>query len=147
ALLARDLADQTMVSQALAPVPPGESKSGENEPAPKKDPPRAETKASSKIQSADASSHALGSQREDLEPLTESEQRTLRRTQLLKPKAEAELERFEKAEASGEAKQSSGQTPGKSDSTDAGDAKSKPVDPKEVKADYKKAIELAPKAV
>jgi hypothetical protein len=147
ALLARDLADQTMVTQALAPAPPGESKSGEDEKARKKVPPQAETKPSVKAQSASTGSHVLGSQREDLEPLTESEQRTLRRTQLLKPKAEAELERLETAEASGAPKQSPGQTPGKTDPPDAGDAKSKPVDPKEVKAGYKKAIELAPKAV
>jgi Ca-activated chloride channel homolog len=147
ALLARDLADQTKISQFLAPGPPGDSKLGKDEPTRNSDPHRNETESSSKTQSAGAGSPALGSEREDLGPLTDLQQRTLRRTQMLKLKAEAELERLEKTQSSGDKHQTPKPSPGKNDPPNAEAAKSKPADPKETKAGYQKAIELTPKAV
>ena len=81
----------------------------------------------------------------DLEPLTELEQRTLRRTQLLKLKAEAELLRLEKNPPTNPEKKTHEPSPAPNGPT-PGAPQPKPVDPKELKAGYQKAIELAPKA-
>ena len=70
-----------------------------------------------------------------------------RRTQLLKLKAEAELTRVEKEQPKDTEKKVLEPSPGKNDPAAAGAAAPKPVDPKELKAGYQKAIELAPKAV
>ncbi len=55
-----------------------------------------EAKPASKRPSPGAGHASLGTESEDLAPLTETQERTLRRTQLLKLKAEAELARLEK---------------------------------------------------
>ena len=98
ALLARDLADQTKIAGSLAPPDSAaDSKSGNDEPSGKNDPHRDETGPASKDAIGGYRAHAsLGTESDDLAPLTEIQQRTLRRTQLLKLKAEAELERMEK---------------------------------------------------
>ncbi|MGO9918065.1 MAG: VWA domain-containing protein [Isosphaeraceae bacterium] len=83
---------------------------------------------------------------EDLAPLTEIEQRTLRRTQLLKLKAEAELARLEKAPRPKGEQKGQGPPSGKDDPRDPKAAGPAPVDPKQIKAGYQKAIELAPRA-
>ncbi len=146
-LLARDLADQTQVAQTLAPAPPTEQKpAAGDEPSTKKDPHQDETKSAPKTPAPAPGVSAITSEREDLEPLTETQARTHRRTQLLKLKAEAELARMEKSPpAEAEPK---GPDPGATtgDPKDAGPAKPKPVDPKLIKAGYQKAIDLAPRA-
>jgi Ca-activated chloride channel homolog len=143
-LLAHDLADQTMIAKSLAPVPPTDAKSETNEPSGKSD---QQNKPAPKSPPANTGQTALATEREDLAPLTEIQERTLRRTQLLKLKAEAELARPDPPQSP--AGQQKGQAPpsGKDDPNDADAAKSKPVDPKQIKAGYQKAIELAPKAV
>jgi hypothetical protein len=147
ALLARELADQTKITQSLTPSP-ADAKTETHEAALSKDATTEAKKPSSKGKAANSAAPSIGSQREDLEPLTEIQQQTLRRTQLLKPKAEAELERQEKNEASGaQGQQKPEPIPKQSNPPDAGAGKPKPVDPKEIKAGYQKAIELAPKAV
>ncbi len=110
---------------------------------------RIETKPSlhRKGPSAGTGHAALGTEREDLAPLTEMQERTLRRTQLLKLKAEAELARLEKPPPPDAAQKGHDSSSGKDDPQDAGAAKPKPVDPKQIKAGYQKAIELAPRAV
>ena len=76
---------------------------------------------------------SLGTESEDLAPLTEIQERTLRRTQLLKLKAEAELERLEKSPPPDAA--ADAETIRRNDDPqDAGAAKPKPVDPKQIKA-------------
>ncbi len=113
-LLARDLADQTRIAQTLAP--PTESE-GTSPPASKNTGPA-----------------VLANESEDLAPLTQLQERTHRRTRLLKLKAEAEWDRLEKSPPP------QPQEKGKS-------AAPEQVDPEKLKAGYQKAIELAPKAV
>jgi Ca-activated chloride channel family protein len=100
ALLARDLADQTLVTRSLEPS---------STPDPK-----------------DAPEASTGTEQDDLAPLAETEERTARRTHLLKLKAEAEQKRVEQPQPEGP---------------------QKPIDTEQVKAGYQKAIELAPRAV
>ena len=78
-------------------------------------------------------------------PLKEMQERTLRRTQLLKLKAEAELSRLEKSPSPDPGKKGDDASSGKDEPPDAAGAKPRPVDPKQVKAGYQKAIELAPR--
>ncbi len=147
-LLARDLADQTTTAQSLAPAPAALSKSESDEAARPKDPPRDDTAPAPKAQSQAAASPSLGAEREDLGPLTERQERTLRRTRLLKIKAEAELQQLEKSQAAGAETPGHGASPsGKAEPPGAGPGQPKPVDPKQIKAGYEKAIELAPQAV
>ncbi|MGC8641668.1 MAG: VWA domain-containing protein [Isosphaeraceae bacterium] len=129
ALLARDLADQTRIARALAPEPPGEAKSKDDQSSASKAPSQAGTKPS-----PPAAQPSLRSESEDLSPLTESQERTLRRTKLLKLKAEAELARVDKQPQ-----------PSASPGNAQGPA-AKPVDPKQLKQGYQKAIDLAPRA-
>jgi Ca-activated chloride channel homolog len=146
-LLARDLADQTKVAGSLAPAPVTPSKSAKDDPARDQNSPEDDTKLAAKGPSSSAGQAALGSEREDLAPLTEIQERTLRRTQLLKLKAEAELERLEKSPPPAAAQEDDHPAAAKDEPTQAGDAQPKPVDPKLVKAGYQKAIELVPRAV
>ena len=97
-LLARDLADQTKIAQSLAPASAADSKSGTDEPSgEKRSAARRNQACSRKVHRPAAGQASLGTESEDLAPLTEIQERTLRRTQLLKLKAEAELARLEKA--------------------------------------------------
>ncbi len=147
-LLARDLADQTLIARSLAPPSSHDSESGTDEPSGTGDRHRDDAKPASKAPSA-ATGHpsSLGSETEDLAPLAEIQERTLRRTQLLKLKAEAELARLETPHPPDAVKQKDDPSTTKNDSQAAGPAASKPVDPKLIKAGYQKAIELVPRAV
>ncbi len=146
-LLARDLLDQTKIAQALAPAPAADPKSEKDEPAgEKKDPQRADTKPAVKGPVAGTGHSALGTESEDLAPLKEMQDRTLRRTQLLKLKAEAELARLEKTPPPDPAQKGQDSSPRKDEPGKAEGAKPKPVDPKLIRAGYQKAIELAPQA-
>ena len=89
---------------------------------------------------------SLGTEREDLAPLTEIQERTLRRTQLLKLKAEAELARLEKSPPPDAGRRGMTRPPARTTRRMPAAAKSKPVDPKQIKAGYQKAIELAPQS-
>jgi Ca-activated chloride channel family protein len=147
ALLARDLADQTLIAGSLAPPTTADPKSATDEPSGKNDPHRDETRPASKGASAADGQASLGTESDDLAPLAENQQRTLRRTQLLKLKAEAELARLEKPHPPDAEPKEDDSSAGKDDPQKAGAAKPKPVDPKLIKAGYQKAIELAPRAV
>ena len=96
-LLARDLADQTKITQSLAPATPADPDTAADQTPGKIDPDRDQKTPAPKTQSPVNTPPTLMSANADLEPLTELEQRTLRRTQLLKLKAEAELLRLEKS--------------------------------------------------
>ena len=146
-LLARDLADQTTDRRrSLAPPPPPIRRPGPASPPAKRIRNETQTKPARKADRAGTGHAALGTESEDLAPLTEVQERTLRRTQLLKLKAEAELTRLEKAPPPMRP-EGPRPTPGKDDPKDAGTPRPKPVDPKQIKAGYQKAIELAPQAV
>jgi Ca-activated chloride channel family protein len=127
-LLARDLADQTLVAQALAPPAATQAKPESEQPAPEEPPSPAQH----------AGPASLGTESEDLAPLTRLQERTQRRTQLLKLKAEAEREALEKAPPP-DAQQ-------KEEKNEKNAPSAKP-DPEQLKAGYQKAIELAPRAV
>jgi Ca-activated chloride channel family protein len=163
-LLARDLADQTTIARSLAPPSAGEASAGPGKSAGKTDSQRADAKPAPRkaapsagnappASAANSGAGTLGSESESLAPLVELEQRTSRRTQLLKLKAEAELERLEKLPPEAAARKGQGPAAGPSSASRpiappaTGSAQAKPADPREIKAGYQKAIELAPKAV
>ncbi|MGP0065539.1 MAG: VWA domain-containing protein [Isosphaeraceae bacterium] len=155
ALLARDLADQTLIAQSLAPPDASaDAKPADGKPADpddravaKNDPHRDETQSASQGRSPGNGPASIGSEGEDLTPLAEMQQRTLKRTQLLKLKAEAELERMEKSPPPEATKKGEATPTVKGDPEDAAAAQPKPIDPKLIKAGYQKAIELSPRAV
>ena len=146
-LLTRDLADQTTIAQSLAPPSAGDTKAATSKPAFEHDPHQNETKPASKGTSPGSGQTALGSEREDLAPFTELQERTLRRTQLLKLKAEAEMSRLEKSPPPDASPKGHDPSAGKGDPQNAEAAKPKPIDPKLIKAGYEKAVELSPRAV
>ncbi len=147
ALLARDLKDQTLIARSLAPTSAADSKSGTGEPSGENDPHRNETKPASKAPSTGTGPAPLGTEKEDLAPLTETQEQTLRRTQLLKLKAEAELERLEKSSSPDTGPKGQDSSSGEGDPRGVGASKSTPVDPKQIKEGYQKAVELAPRAI
>jgi Ca-activated chloride channel family protein len=112
-LLARDLADQTKIVRELEPSAGEKAKSDEVA--------------------------TIESNAEDITRQSEAQEQTRRRTQLLKLKAELELDRLEKSPPA--AKESP------QDPTAGSAGQPRPVDPEQIKAGYQKAIELAPQAV
>jgi Ca-activated chloride channel family protein len=146
-LLARDLADQTATAGALKPASPPESKTTADESSEKTARDRDKTVSTAQAPSAGAPEASLGSADEHLGQLAEIQERTLRRTRLLKPKAEAELARLKQAPADGDAAKGKGAKSGKDDAQNPPAGESKPIDPKESRAGYEKAIELAPRAI
>jgi uncharacterized protein YegL len=152
-LLARDLTDQTRITQVLEPAASADSKPGTTEPdqKPASDQPAnqkgahsQEASPVSKNPAPGAAPSALGTETEDLAPTAELQERTLRRTQLLKLKAQAELDRAEQAPPpAAEPKKQSTKVDPNAPST----GQPPPIDPKELKAGLRKAIDLAPRAV
>ena len=146
-LLARDLADQTQIAGALHVDTAPDSKAEDAKPAEKKATDQAKAATASPNQSPAAGQPTLGSETEDLVQLAETEERTQRRTQLLKLKAEAELARLKEQPPPDVRKDGNDPGTGKDDPKNPAAAKPKPVDPEKIKAGYQKAIDLAPKAV
>lgn len=154
ALLARDLAEQTQIARILEPPAAPDSKSQadskarEDEAADESVPDRDESELAAQNPSSRAALPAISTDAEDLAPLAENEERTSRRTQLLKLKAEAELERFEKSPLPDVAPpKDESKTTDEDDPHGPGADQPKPVDPEQLKAGFQKAIELAPQAV
>ncbi len=145
-LLARDLADQTQIAGALQGAAAPESKDADEKAAKKKAPDREKSGTGSENAQASGGRPVLGADNEDLARLAETQDRTQRRTQLLKLKAEAELARLKEQPAAVAPKEADKPSTGKDSSKDAPDEKPKAVDPETIKAGYEKAIELAPKA-
>jgi Ca-activated chloride channel homolog len=145
-LLTRDLADQTAIAQSLAPASDGDAKSAAAESPAKDDPQQSKTQSTPSAKSPTDAHLALATEKENLAPIMEIQERTLRRTQLLKLKAQAELARPEPPQSPDGAQRGPGSSGAKDDPSGSGSAESKPVDPKQLKAGYQKAIELAPKA-
>lgn len=125
-LLAKELAEQTTIARSLNPAKPGSGSDPDLKPdettATPADPP-------------------LEIAAEDLVKLAESQERTLKKSRLLAPKAEAELGRLESAPP---AVSPNGADPNGPPAQPEG---AQQPDPEEVKAGYRKAIELAPQAV
>ncbi len=147
-LLARDLADQTQIAGALKPEePPDSTKAADGKAAEKKaQGQESRVRRHRRIHRRPAI-RSLGSETEDLARLAETQERTQRRTQLLKLKAEAELARVKEQPPQEAPKENKETSAGKDDTKNAADGKPKPVDPEKIKAGYQKAIELAPEAV
>jgi hypothetical protein len=144
-LLARDLADQTQIARTLEPPASRESKSDDGEQSEEELPAAEENEPALPSPSSTHPSRTvhptLATAGEDLTQLADTQQRTSRRTQLLKLKAEAELERLEKSPPP-DAAQKTDEEPQDTDASHP-----QPVDPEQLKAGFQKAIELAPKAV
>jgi Ca-activated chloride channel family protein len=187
ALLARDLSDQTQITQALAPASAADAQPATDEPSdrnspqhdkaapaqkapstapappslngvarseegePPGEPPAHSARSASGGPAADhppgiAQGH-LGTKDEDLAPIAEGQERTQRRTRLLKLKAEAELERLEKSGPPGAEKNGQGAGSTKNNAPAPAPGQPSTPDPKQVRAGYQKAIELGPRAV
>ena len=141
-LLDRDLADQTTIARSLAPDPSAKKDEEDSGEETDNETPNPQKEDSPKDNAASAAKTVpqIDMADENLGPLEEAQARTLKRAQLLAPKAESELNQLENA------------PPAKSaDSNLATDEQAgnvpNPVDPELVKEGYRKAIELAPKAV
>ncbi|HEV3006162.1 MAG TPA: VWA domain-containing protein, partial [Pirellulales bacterium] len=157
ALLARDLADQTQIAGALRPdepaseTPSDESPGDDARPADEADEDQSEAHQQSGALPAAAGKATLASEGDGVAKMAESQERTARRTQLLRLKAQAELERLEKAPQAPAASEENGETPADSEATNepgAGTTDAQPpIDPEKIKEGYRKAIELAPQAV
>ena len=94
-LLARDLADQTQIAGSLHAAAAPDSKRRMPSRLRRSEPDQDKAVPASQNQSAGAGQPSLGTETEDLAQLAETQERTQRRTQLLKLKAEAELARLE----------------------------------------------------
>jgi Ca-activated chloride channel family protein len=147
ALLARDLSDQTQIAQSLAPASAADAKPATDEPSDQKTSAHEQAAPPQKAPSTAPTSPSLATKDEDLAPIAEIQERTQRRTRLLKLKAQAELERLEKSGPAGT--EQNGQDPGatKNNAPPAAAGQASAPDPKQIKAGYQKAIELGPRAV
>jgi Ca-activated chloride channel family protein len=147
ALLARDLADQTLISQSLAPASAVDAKSGSSQSSGDNDSRQKGIEPAPQASPGGPNQSSLGTESEVLGPLTETQERTIHRTQLLKLKAESELARLQKTAPIDTEGQERGKTSGKVDPRDAEGAKTKPVDPEKIKLGYERAVELSPRAI
>ena len=165
-LLAKELSDQTAIAETLgpasdrtestdsAPTDPENVTPGSDKPEALRLDPTEETTAGQ--HSASLPQRAIDN--DDLASLAESQDRTLRKARLLAPKAEAELSRMESMPAPEAATDSLTpavgnhanpvvQAPADPNDRQSPVAPQNQGDPEEVKAGYRKAMELAPKAV
>ena len=132
ALLAKELGDQTQITQSLGPATV-EKTDGSDATTAIDDPISAS--------SPSASPQQLAVEEPNWKDLQESQEKALRKARLLAPKAEAELSRMD-AEPQPDAVQ-----PDPDPQQPQDPQQPKKIDPEEVKAGYRKAIELAPSAV
>ncbi len=128
-LLAKELAEQTQIANQLAPIASTENAKVEGA--------FAENPAEPENQH-----QKLDVQNSDWSQLLEQQERVLRKSRLLSPKAESELAQVENRGMASETESET--TPAGVD--EAGSAASK-VDPEAIKAGYQIAVTLAPKAV
>ncbi len=144
-LLVKELADQTTITKTLTPKTkpeaPSDTDADEVEVENKIDlSPESQNDAGDQYTAPAAQKLAIGD--DDFKQLTESQEKTLRKARLLSPKAEAELSRVESQPAA---------EPATDPTTTTNDpnspAQPSTIDPEEVKAGLRKAIELAPTAV
>jgi Ca-activated chloride channel family protein len=145
-LLARDLAEQTTIARSLNPASSPDTKPEGDEPSRKKDARRDESRPAPPGPSAGDGHVSLGTETEDLARLKEFQERTLRRTQLLKLKAESELARLDKPQPPGAEQKGHDSSSRKHDPKDAPKAQPRPVDPEQIKTGYQRAIKLTPQA-
>ncbi|HYG74534.1 MAG TPA: VWA domain-containing protein, partial [Planctomycetota bacterium] len=138
-LLNRDYEDQKKITRKLnpnAPEPETEKTDAVKDDKTAAAPPKADPKPPEKP------AEPVVLSEEELKELTDAQEQTLRRTALLKPKAEAELKRMEAMP-----QQPAPQAPPPDPNDPNASKQPQQVDPEKVKEGYRKAIELAPKAV
>ena len=128
-LLAKELAEQTQIAKQLSPNAVNETT-------------REDGTFTEKPTEFENEDQKLGVPNSDWSQLLEQQERVLRKTRLLSPKAESELSQVENPS---KASETENETP-PAGVVDAGSAASK-VDPEAIKAGYQKALDLAPKAV
>lgn len=142
-LLVKELADQTTIAKTLTPEAtpevPSDTDADEIENKIDLSP---ESQNDTDDQSTAPANQKLAIGDDDFKQLAESQEKALRKARLLSPKAEAELSRVESQPAA---------EPATDPSTATNDpnspAQPSTIDPEEVKAGLRKAIELAPTAV
>ncbi|WP_010584183.1 VWA domain-containing protein [Schlesneria paludicola] len=147
-LLAAELSAQTSIARTLSPRGDRDERAGENadptsEPADPLDLLNTSDPVTSPATTSDPKSVAEKFFIEDFSQLEEKQLQVLKRARLLGPKAEAELSRVEESTAAGTAAGASTEKPGQAGEHPA----SAQVDPEQLKAGYRKAMELAPQAV
>ena len=128
-LLAKELAEQTQIAKQLTPIATTETI-------------KEEAAFTEKPTEKEGQEQKLEVQTADWSQLLEQQERVLRKTRLLSPKAESELAQVESRSKASETENEAPPV----GVNDAGAAASK-VDPEAIKAGYQKALELAPKAV
>ena len=139
-LLAKELADQTSIARTLAPAIPTDGARTEQPDDVKLPDEKEEPSENAAAPAPRQESQQLDLEDSDLVKLEEIQSRTLKRTKLLAPKAESELQQVESAPAA--------TSPDDDKSNAAAPPTGQPpVDPEQAKAGYRKAIELAPQAV
>ena len=142
-LLAKELADQTTITKSLTPEtkPEAPSDTDADEIENKLDL-SPESQNDAEVQYTAPANQTLAIGDDDFKQLTESQEKILRKARLLSPKAEAELSRVESQPTA---------EPATDPTTTTNDpnspAQPSTIDPEEVKAGLRKAIELAPAAV
>jgi len=136
ALLAKELGDQTQITKTIGPITAERTDETEATNAIE-----AQVASTPPPTSPPSSPQQLAVEEPNWTELQESQEKALRKARLLAPKAEAELSRLD-AEPQPET------VPPNPDPQQPQDPQQpKQVDPEEVKAGYRKAIELAPSAV
>lgn len=165
-LLAKELSDQTAISESLGPAG-DQTESADSaptdpeNPAPDSDKPaalRLDPTEEIAVEQNTATLPQRAIDNRDLALLAESQERTLRKARLLAPKAEAEVSRMESMPLPNDAAGSSSPAVGNQANPalpapkDPNDTQSHAIpqnqaNPEEIKMGYRKAMELAPKAV
>jgi Ca-activated chloride channel homolog len=147
-LLAKELAEQTTIASTLKPnseVPAAQAAATSEDDALTVVPKEPNAEGSEDKEGTKLAEPPLQIADDQLPQLTKDQERTLRKARMLAPKAEMELQQLEATQAPEKPA-----TPDKPDATDpAAQAPATPqqIDPEQVKAGLRKAIELAPKAV
>lgn len=145
-LLSKELAEQTAIAKGLNPESPKEEETADD-PAVE---PEQEPIANDQVENRSQGILTLSD--EQLPKQLEAQEKTLRKSRMLAPKAEMELKQFEEQQANKPVPETPVEMPEEKtdDSEDENSAEEKQppkVDPEEVKGGYRKAIELSPKAV
>ena len=143
-LLDKELAEQTNIAKQLTPDSLNEQpkdKASDEEPT--------STDADNNKPSDEpiVQPQLLPVDEKDLAELLAKQEKALRKTQLLSPKAESELQQVESQPKPDEAENNDATGSDPTAQSDSSVAAPPKVDPEAIKAGYRKAIELAPKAV
>lgn len=153
-LLAKELADQTAIARTLNPEPVQQSDSIERPAGSSAQSPSSDNRPEVQANPAEGEPTKLEIADDGFNELAASQERTLGKSRLLALKAEMELKQLEHAPlaaAPADAIEKPRKEPEKEAQKEAQDAKpaeqAPAIDPEEVKAGYRKAIELAPKAI